>query len=62
MLVGEKGPSQRSNISFLLQDANDFSRLKMSRSIGSDGMAEEEYNFNSEVALEAQVSGCIDTT
>ena len=34
----------------------------MSRNIGADGMAEEEYNFSSEVALKTQVKTFFDIT
>ncbi len=32
-------------------DVSEFKELKMTRSIGSDGQAEEEYDFNTEVIL-----------
>lgn len=33
---------------------NDYEEIKMTRNIGADGQAVEEYNFNSEVVLELQ--------
>lgn len=34
--------------------AEDYSGIQMTRSVGNDGVAEEEYNFNSEVTLATQ--------
>ena len=44
----------RSRVTSGSKDIHDFSHLKMSPSIGGDRIAEEEYTYNSEVALEAQ--------
>jgi hypothetical protein len=35
-------------------DVDGYSHLQMTRSIGRDGVAEEEYNFSTEVKLGAQ--------
>ena len=40
----------------VVQVVNDYSEVEMVRKVGGDGMASEEYNFNSEVTLEHQVS------
>ena len=40
----------------LPQAVDDDSEVEMVRKVGSDGMAQEEYNFNSEVSLKDQVS------
>lgn len=32
-----------------------FSHIKMTRQVAEDGMAEEEYDFNTEVTLQSQV-------
>ena len=40
---------------FLSKVVGDYSEIQMTRNIGSDGMAEEEYSFNSEVSLGPQV-------
>ena len=34
----------------------EFSEIEMVRSVGEDGIAEEEYNFNSEITLGPQVN------
>ena len=34
---------------------DDYDKIEMVRTMGTDGMAEEEYNFNSEVSLGLQV-------
>jgi len=39
-----------------LQTVDDYSEVEMVRKVGNDGMAQEEYNFNSEVSLGDQVS------
>lgn len=39
----------------MIQLVSDYSEVKMDRKVGGDGMATEEYNFNSEVAIEHQV-------
>ena len=45
-----------SLINSSLKNVNEFSHIEMTRKIGEDGVAEEEYNFNSEVTLDQQVS------
>ena len=39
----------------VVQCVSDYKEVEMERKIGEDGMATEEYNFNSEVSLEHQV-------
>ena len=39
-----------------MQLVSDYSEVEMERRVGGDGMATEEYNFNSEVTIEHQVS------
>ena len=43
----------------ILQLVSDYSEVEMKRRVGGDGMATEEYNFNSEVAIEHQVYFCV---
>ena len=38
-----------------MQLVSDYSEVEMERKVGGDGMVTEEYNFNSEVAIEHQV-------
>ena len=39
-----------------LQVVDEYSQIELVRSTGNDGETEEEYNFNSEVAIVSQVS------
>ena len=41
---------------FYWQGVEEYKHLQMTRDIGSDGFAEEEYNFSNEVKMEQQVS------
>ena len=38
-----------------VQVVDDYDKIEMVRTMGTDGIAEEEYNFNSEVSLGLQV-------
>ena len=42
-----------------VQLVSDYSEVEMERKVAEDGMATEEYNFNSEVAIEHQVSALL---
>lgn len=39
----------------MTQLVSDYTEIEMQRKVDADGMATEEYNFNSEVAVEHQV-------
>ena len=39
----------------MTQLVSDYSEVEMERKLGEDGMATEEYNFNSEVPIDHQV-------
>ena len=38
-----------------VQFVDEYDKIEMVRTVGADGLAEEEYNFNSEVSLGSQV-------
>ena len=40
---------------WVLQLVSDYSEIEMQRKVDTDGIATEEYNFNSEVTIEHQV-------